>query len=125
MDSENPRQDIGLYNAYAMVVSESNLRKIKENIFIDYDSVDEFDLSNEGNKAIEYMTGGSAEDVGVVLRNFEEADDEIKEEISNKIKSFFESSDRESNTDILIVGDDVSDLFTYCPELRGRVRFYR
>jgi hypothetical protein len=108
-----------------MVVSDSNLRKIKENIFVDYDSVDEFDLSNEGNKAVKYMTGGSAKDVGVVLRNFEDADDEIKEEISNKIKSFFESSDPESNTDILIVGGDVNDLFTYCPELRLRVEFYR
>lgn len=79
-----------LSSSYAARVSNGQARKIKEEIFSDYDKIVEFDLRKEADEAISFMMDLHKGDLGVILRGFEDADEEVKQEISPKIKGFYE-----------------------------------
>jgi hypothetical protein len=120
MDLERLKQDLN--NTYATVVSESQMSKINREILSEYDRVDEFDLNTESDEAIEYMMDYyDNSNIGVILRNFEKADKDVKEEISPKIKAFSEMRPPDKKTGIFIVGD--ANPVIYCPELGMRVKF--
>lgn len=100
-----------------------NTEKIRES----FGHIKEFDLTTSGEEAIQFLKDRHQfeGDVFVVLRNFAEADEEIKEEVSMSVKGYHENHFflPDQPESILLITDTDYPLNRHDGTLSGRVKY--
>lgn len=107
---------------FTILGEEKHCIDVRENLFPELDETFEFDLESEIDEAIDFNSGGfsSNSDIGIIFKNFDSPDKDIKTKIARKIKSFGEMRSRASGETIVLISGTES-LSQYEPDLSGRV----
>jgi len=113
---------------YAICCSNKTANKAvnTEEILNTFEHRSEIDLTEDGNKAVEFLSNrhNFTGDVFVVLRNFADADEEIKEHVSKKVKTYHENHFFTSNIrSLLLITETDYELSRHDSTLRGRVKY--
>ena len=98
-----------------------------DEIVDEFEHITEFDLENEGDEAAEFLkardnfTGNAF----LVLRNFADADEETKENVSRRVKGYHEKHffSPETPTSLLLITDTDYPLHRHDGTLSGRVKY--
>lgn len=87
----------------------------------------EYDLATEGDDAVNFISGYGRnfnDNVLLVLRNYQSADDEVQEEIGKSLKSYHEKhffSSGSPDSLLLVTGAGPDDLTKYDGTLHARI----
>lgn len=116
-------------SGYAVSCSNDKADKVLENdeITQGFEHITEYDLTNNGESAVEYLTSRRSFDGNVilVLRNFADASEEVKEDVSMHVKGYHERHFFSPDTprSLLLVTDTDYALNRHDSTLSGRVKY--
>lgn len=116
--------EMSLQSSYAMILTEEQADEIDAELFPQLDGTADLDLEHQAEDALHFLRNRASfeGDLGLRLRNFDAADDELLTNITQALKGFCESrsfNNDDLDTFILITGTD--SLSQYEPDLMGRV----
>lgn len=93
----------------------------------EFEHVHEFDLTTNGEEAVEFLTSrhNFTGNVFLILRNFADADEEVKEDVSMHVKGYHEKHFFSPDTprSLLLITDTDYPLNRHDSTLSGRVKY--